>query len=59
MTIVKVDDCRYDCEIGEFYKIFAQNERSWEFRSNGPLKEVDLLSALNVLRSLNGVRHEP
>lgn len=59
MTLKKIDDCRYDCEIGEFYKIFAQNDRSWEFKSNGPIKEADLLAALNVLRSLNGTPRDP
>lgn len=54
MTLVEVDDCRYDCEIGEFYRIFAHNPRSWEFRSNGTLKEGELSEALEVLRMLNG-----
>lgn len=48
----KIDDCRYECEFGEFYKIFAWNDDSWEFKSKILLKEGDLEFVLKTIREL-------
>lgn len=52
MKLNKVDDCRYNCELGEFYKIFAQNNDSWEFKATGLLKEGDLFLVLETIKDL-------
>lgn len=51
MTIVDIEG-HYRCELGDFYKIFAQHDDSWEFKAKGILKEDELLRALEILRRL-------
>lgn len=52
MTIVNLEG-HYRCELGDFYQIFAQNPRSWEFKAKGILKEEELAKALETLKRLN------
>lgn len=51
MTLVNLEG-HYRCELGDFYHIFAQNPRSWEFKAKGILKEEELAEALEILRML-------
>lgn len=53
MTIVDLEG-HYRCELGDFYQIFAQKQRSWEFKAKGLLKESELAEALGILKKLNG-----
>lgn len=52
MKLTMADDARYTCEIGDFYKIFAQRDDSWEFKAGRILKEEELAGALEVLKML-------
>ena len=56
MTIVNLEG-HYRCEFGDFYKIFEHNDRSWEFKAKGILKEHELAEALDIIRLLkSGVK---
>lgn len=55
----KIDDCRYECELGEFYKIFARRNDSWEFKPKGLLKEQDLEFVLKTIKELKSDKSNP
>lgn len=49
------DDGHYSSRLGDFYKIFAQNKDSWEFKAKAPMTEKDMLKVLDALRKLKNI----
>lgn len=45
----------YSCRLGDFYKIFAQNKDSWEFKAKVPMTEKYMDKVLDALRKLKNI----
>lgn len=58
MKLTMVDDCRYRCRLGTFYKIFALNDDSWEFKPESSLTERDIREVMDAMHLLKRGRFE-
>lgn len=54
LDLTQENDAHYSCSLGDFYKIFAQKDDSWEFKAKKILSEEEMLGALEALRKLKG-----
>lgn len=52
LELTPEDDGHYSSRLGSFYKIFAQNKDSWEFKAKVPMTEKDMDKVLDALRKL-------